>query len=151
MLAPSGRRLAEHLARARVALPAEWEATGPHGAPGGGRWVVADDVMRAAVRQAAPYRRDAEWQRGEDADVEGPPQLVARRGAALWPEQMAAVVASVPEPGAFRSGVHDMDFGRARPSWASCALQAPGVVVTQHKISVDQWAAHLVEAVGCAT
>ncbi len=116
------------------------EGTGPNGAPGGRRWITAWDVLRRN-RNYLPVPVEYECPSPNLSPVKTP----------LRAYQLEAVACGNPSPCRFVSGLFDIGCGLGKTYVGGELVRRAGgvaVVVTQHRVSVDQWKAHLREEVG---
>lgn len=122
--------------------------TGPGGAgkEGTERWITQYDIMRYAYKTLERVPRDMEWDRDASKDVRICERGVPRERMTLWSHQIQALCKCMPTVDTFRSGILDMECGTGKSlvgaELVRCS-RAPAIVVTQHKLSVDQWLHYL--------
>ena len=122
--------------------------TGPVGAGNGGgsRWITQYDVMRYAYKTLERVPRGKEWDREASRDIRMCERNPPRQRMTLWPHQIQALCKCMPTIDTFRSGILDMECGTGKSlvgaELVRCS-RAPAIVVTQHKLSVDQWLHYL--------
>jgi len=122
-------------------------ATGPLGAPSGGRWINENDVIAVNANTSHPQLR-VPWMAANDP-IRSNTELLGN--AVLRSYQLDACNTGNPSPDTFVSGGIEMSCGLGKPFVGGELIRrtrAPAVVVTQHAISVQQWKDHLKEVVG---
>lgn len=122
--------------------------TGPLGAPERKRWITAYDVLAHHVL-TQPWIRPSVWDLSKEQHLPlrpaTPSTVVLRR------YQRDAIHAAMPTPDSFRSGEIEIGCGLGK-TFVGAELvrrsRTPAVVVTQHSLSVAQWADHFRDHLG---